>query len=57
MLPLHKARELLDDPSLTDAEVEHLRDACHVFAELIIESLEEATLASTDDQLYCDDNH
>ena len=57
MLPLTTARELLNDPNLTDAEVEHLRDACHVYVNLIIEAVQEATLAAPDDQLYCEDDH
>ena len=37
MLSVERTRELLDDPSISDEEVEQIRDECRIFAEIIFE--------------------
>ena len=37
MLSIAEARKALGDPTLTDAEVENLRDQCHVWVSILIE--------------------
>jgi hypothetical protein len=36
MLPSDAIRKLLDDPSLTDDQVEDIRATCHALAELVL---------------------
>jgi hypothetical protein len=38
MLSIDYVRELLRDPSLTDKQVEEIRDACRALAELMFEA-------------------
>ena len=60
MLTLEEARTHLDDPALTDEEVEALRDASHRFVTLVVDALEalpDDALAALDDQVYSNDNH
>lgn len=38
MISLERARELLDDPSLSDEEVERIRDEFQILAEIMFEA-------------------
>jgi hypothetical protein len=42
MLPTDSIRKLLDDPSLSDDQIEDIRAACHVLAELMLEAWRKA---------------
>ncbi len=41
MLSIERVRELLNDPSLSDAEVEQSRDECRILVEIIFEKWKE----------------
>jgi len=41
MISLERAKELLDDPNLSDAEVEQIRDECRILVEIIFEKWKE----------------
>lgn len=41
MLSLERTRELLDDPTLTDKEVQEIRDGFYLLAEIIFEKWRE----------------
>jgi hypothetical protein len=44
MLSTESIRKLLDDPSLSDDQIEDVRAACHVLAELMLEAWRKAEL-------------
>jgi hypothetical protein len=49
MLSIDHVRELLKDPSLTDKEIEEIRDACRALAELMFDAWRRKKLTQTRD--------
>jgi hypothetical protein len=46
MLSTTQVRKLLDDPSLTDDQIEVIRDACHALSELMLDAWRQRQLDS-----------
>lgn len=49
MLTNNHVRDAMNDPSLSDIEIEEIRHACNTIAEIFLEYREQDKLASTED--------
>ena len=60
MLSLERAKKILNDPGLSDKEIEEIRDEFHLLAEIIFEKWKKENkkrpLYLKDRKRYCDNN-